>query len=65
MPSVSLSPMGCSVRGVGGERVVFAYPPGWAFSRSTHRGSITRLSSVTVRAAGGPPSRTHLEIVAG
>ena len=40
-------------------------PTNNAVNRSAHRGSTTRSSSPIVRAAGGPPSRHHFEIVAG
>ena len=36
-----------------------------ALNRSAHTGSITRSSTATVRAGGGPPSRHHFAIVAG
>lgn len=43
----------------------FLSPTSSALSRSAHTGSTTRSPSATVRAAGGPPARTHFEIVAG
>ena len=40
-------------------------PTNNAVNRSAHTASITLSSSPIERAAGGPPSRHHFEIVAG